>query len=145
MRPATVRRLLGLAAIVVMLAIMLVPTLLVMRGRWARLRPNVGKVVAYGTCAIAGCQLFYFNAVNHLSVGVALLLEYLAPVLIVGWFWARHGRRRTGRGTSSTGRHGCTGRPASRSSRRSWPGAGGSRRSVPGTASTTSPTAPPTW
>ena len=27
---------------------------------------------------------------THLSVGVALLLEYLAPVLIVGWLWARH-------------------------------------------------------
>ena len=73
--------------------VMLVPTLLAMRGRWDRLRPNIGKVVAYGTCAIAGCQLFYFNAVNHLSVGVALLLEYLAPVLIVAWVWARHGRR----------------------------------------------------
>ncbi len=45
---------------------------------------------------VAGCQLAYFFAVSHLSVGVALLLEYLAPVLIVGWLWLRH-RRRPGR------------------------------------------------
>ena len=39
---------------------------------------------------MAGCQLAYFYAVTHLSVGVALLLEYLAPVLIVLWLWGRH-------------------------------------------------------
>ncbi len=41
----------------------------------------------------AGCQLFYFNAVSHLSVGVALLLEYLGTFLVVGWLWLRHGQR----------------------------------------------------
>jgi len=35
-------------------------------------------VVAYGLIPIAGAQLCYFNAVSHLSVGVALLLEYTA-------------------------------------------------------------------
>ena len=53
------------------------------------------RLVAYGTFAVAGAQLFYFSAIQHLSVGVALLIEYLAPVLIVGWLWARHGRRPT--------------------------------------------------
>ena len=32
---------------------------------------------------VAACQLFYFNAVEHLSVSVALLLEYLGTVLVV--------------------------------------------------------------
>lgn len=73
--------------------LMLVPTVLALRGRWALLRRNIGIVTAYGLVAIAGCQLAYFNAVESLSVGVALLLEYLAPVLIVGYLWARHGRR----------------------------------------------------
>ncbi len=73
--------------------ILLVPATVAMRGRWHLLRPNLGRIVAYGLCAVAGCQFAYFMAVDHLSVGVALLLEYLAPVLIVGWFWARHGRR----------------------------------------------------
>ena len=32
-------------------------------------------------------------AVQYLSIGVALLLEYLAPVLLIGWHWARNRRR----------------------------------------------------
>jgi drug/metabolite transporter (DMT)-like permease len=50
-------------------------------------------VIAYGLIPIAGAQLFYFNAVAHLSVGVALLLEYTAPILVVGWVWATTRRR----------------------------------------------------
>ena len=50
-------------------------------------------VVFYGVIPIAGAQLCYYNAVAHLSVGVALLLEYLAPVLVVGWVWATTRRR----------------------------------------------------
>jgi drug/metabolite transporter (DMT)-like permease len=45
-------------------------------------------VIAYGIVPIAGAQLCYYNAVSHLSVGVALLLEYTSPVLVVGWLWA---------------------------------------------------------
>ncbi len=70
-----------------------VPAALAMRGRWHLLRPNLGRILAYGVFAVAGCQFAYFMAVDRLSVGVALLLEYLAPVIIVGWLWARHGRR----------------------------------------------------
>src|SRR3954452_24016722 len=50
-------------------------------------------VVAYGLIPIAGAQLCYFNAVAHLSVGVALLLEYSAPILVVGWLWSTTRRR----------------------------------------------------
>ncbi|GAA2473354.1 DMT family transporter [Terrabacter carboxydivorans] len=70
--------------------VLLVPALWSLRGRWAALRRNAWVVVGYGLTGVAGCQLAYFNAVTHLSVGVALLLEYLAPVLIVGWLWLRH-------------------------------------------------------
>src|SRR6478672_13474793 len=70
--------------------VLLVPTVLALRGRWTALRRNAWVVVGYGLTGVAGCQLAYFNAVTHLSVGVALLLEYLAPVLIVGWLWLRH-------------------------------------------------------
>ena len=52
-------------------------------------------VLAYGAIPIAGAQLFYYNAVAHLSVGVALLLEYTAPILVVGWVWATTRRRPT--------------------------------------------------
>jgi drug/metabolite transporter (DMT)-like permease len=50
-------------------------------------------VVAYGLIPIAGAQLCYYNAVSHLSVGVALLLEYTAPVLVVAWLWGNTRRR----------------------------------------------------
>ena len=52
-------------------------------------------VVLYGAIPIAGAQLFYYNAVAHLSVGVALLLEYTAPILVVGWVWTTTRRRPT--------------------------------------------------
>src|SRR6476469_3377995 len=71
-------------------AVLLGPALWSLRGRWAALRRNAWVIVGYGLTGVAGCQLAYFNAVTHLSVGVALLLEYLAPVLIVGWLWLRH-------------------------------------------------------
>jgi len=61
---------------------------------WFREALRHGKtVVAYGIVPIAGAQLCYFNAVAHLSVGVALLLEYTAPILVVGWVWATTRRR----------------------------------------------------
>ena len=53
--------------------------------RCGRLR----RLVVYGVVAVAVAQLCYFNAVQYLSVGVALLLEYLAPVLLIGWHWWR--------------------------------------------------------
>ena len=59
----------------------------------ARHLQHAKTVVAYGLIPIAGAQLCYYNAVAHLSVGVALLLEYTAPVLVVGWLWATTRRR----------------------------------------------------
>ncbi|WP_050347081.1 EamA family transporter [Arsenicicoccus sp. oral taxon 190] len=69
------------------------PAAWVLRGRYRALLDNWGIILGYGFVAVAGSQLFYFNAVSHLSVGVALLLEYLAPILIVGYLWLRTRRR----------------------------------------------------
>lgn len=56
---------------------------------WVRqAREHAQTVVVYGLIPVAGAQLCYYNAVAHLSVGVALLLEYTAPILVVGWLWA---------------------------------------------------------
>jgi drug/metabolite transporter (DMT)-like permease len=74
-------------------AVLTVPALVQLRGRWSLLRRGAGRVAAYGLVAVAGCQLFYFNAIARMPVGVALLLEYLAAVLVVGWLWLRHGQR----------------------------------------------------
>jgi drug/metabolite transporter (DMT)-like permease len=70
-----------------------VPAVVTLRGRWNVLWRNIRMVTIYGLVAIAGCQVFFFNAVQHLSVGVALLLEYMGIVLIVGWLWIRNGQR----------------------------------------------------
>lgn len=61
------------------------------REAWAHRR----TVLAYGIVPVAGAQLCYYNAVSHLSVGIALLLEYTAPVLVVGYLWATTRRRPT--------------------------------------------------
>jgi len=66
----------------------------IVRPGWVREAVQHRKVVvAYGLIPIAGAQLCYFNAVSHLSVAVALLIEYTAPVLVVGYLWATTRRR----------------------------------------------------
>ena len=65
--------------------LLLVPTLRALDGRWHLLRSGWTKIVAYGVVAVAVPQLAFFYAVEHLSVGVALLLEYLGLVLVVAW------------------------------------------------------------
>ncbi|CAN5335532.1 EamA family transporter [soil metagenome] len=68
---------------------------------WRKRRPSTrdGRILlTYGVVAVAGAQLCYFSAVQTLSVGVALLLEYLAPVMMVAFVWTRT-RRAPGRRT----------------------------------------------
>ena len=75
-------RLLGCALV------LLVPTLVSLRGRWREVVRGWRTVVSYGVVSMAGVQLLYFLAVEHLAVAVALLLEMTAPLLIVFWLWA---------------------------------------------------------
>lgn len=64
-----------------------------LRGRWGSLRRNLGTISLFGLLAVAAAQGCFFNAVRYLPIGVALLLEYLGIVLVVGWMWAVHGQR----------------------------------------------------
>ncbi|GAA3265783.1 EamA family transporter [Dactylosporangium vinaceum] len=64
-----------------------------LRGRFRLLRAAWGQVLSFGAVAVAGCQLFYFNAVQRLDIGVALLLEYSGILLVVLWAWLRHAQR----------------------------------------------------
>ncbi|MGO2053306.1 EamA family transporter [Glutamicibacter sp. BW80] len=73
--------------------VLAVPALLAMRGRWTLLRTNWVSILLFGFFGVGACQLCYFLAVERLDVGVALLLEYLAPVLIVLVLWMRHKKR----------------------------------------------------
>ncbi|ADD44703.1 EamA family transporter [Stackebrandtia nassauensis] len=42
-------------------------------------------LIAFGLTAIAGVQAFYFLAVSRIPVGIALLLEFMGPVVVVAW------------------------------------------------------------
>ena len=65
--------------------LLLIPTLRALGGRWYLLRSGWRQILAFGVAAVAVPQLAFFYAVQHLSVGVALLLEYLGLVLVVAW------------------------------------------------------------
>jgi drug/metabolite transporter (DMT)-like permease len=73
--------------------VLLIPCLFVLRRIGLPTGRQGARILAYGAIAIALAQLCYFSAVQYLSVGIALLLEYLAPVLLIGWHWARTDRR----------------------------------------------------
>lgn len=73
-------RILGAAAL-------LVPLVLVFRGRAGlrAARASWKALVLYGLTGIAGCQTLFFVAASRLPVGVALMLEFSGPVLVVAW------------------------------------------------------------
>ncbi len=73
--------------------VLLVPAILSLRGRWGALRRNVGMIAAYGLLAVAATQLCYFQAVAVMDVGLALLIEYTAPIAVILWLWLRRGER----------------------------------------------------
>ncbi|MGC5050303.1 EamA family transporter [Micromonospora sp. DT48] len=73
--------------------ILAVPAMLVLRGRWQVLRRNLASMGVFGLFGVAVAQACFFNAVRYLPVGVALLLEYLGIVLVVGWTWLVQGQR----------------------------------------------------
>ncbi len=50
---------------------------------------HAGIIVVFGLTAVLGCQLLFFSAMQRMPVAVALLIQYLAPVMIVVWVWAR--------------------------------------------------------
>ena len=73
--------------------VLLVPSLILLRRLGRPSSAQGTRMLLYGAIAVGGAQLCYFSAVQYLSIGVALLLEYLAPVLLIGWHWVRSGRR----------------------------------------------------
>ena len=83
--------------VVVAALVLTLPALLALRGRWSQVRRGGRSMTVYGVVAVAGAQLCYFNAIQHLPVAVALLLEYSGVLLVVGWMWVRHGHRPAGR------------------------------------------------
>lgn len=73
--------------------VLVVPGLMAVRGQFRVLLTNTRTIVVYGLLAVAGAQLLYFLAVSRLDVGVALLIEYTAPVAVVLFMWAFRGQK----------------------------------------------------
>lgn len=80
-------------SVVLAALVLTVPALVLLHGRYGELRRGSRSVTVYGLAAVAGCQLAFFNAVQTLSVAVALLLEYSGVLLVVLWLWLRHAQR----------------------------------------------------
>ena len=54
--------------------------------RALRLRAReVPLLVLFGVCGLAFVQWFYFVAIHRLAIGIALLIQYLAPLLVALW------------------------------------------------------------
>lgn len=84
-----------LARVAIAALVLVVPAVVTLRGRWWLLRRNAVMVLVFGAVSVAGCQFAYFQAVARMPVGVALLIEYIAPVAVLGYLWAAHGHRPT--------------------------------------------------
>jgi len=63
--------------------ILAVPTVRALRGRWFLVRRHWLALLVFGGVGIAGTQTSYFLAVSRIPVSTALMIEYLAPVLLV--------------------------------------------------------------
>ena len=71
-------------------AVLMVPVgLWLVRGRTRDLLAQWRAVLAFGVLAVATPQLMYFAAVSRMSVSIALLIEYMAPVALVLLAWVR--------------------------------------------------------
>jgi drug/metabolite transporter (DMT)-like permease len=67
--------------------LVLVPVMVALRWRVAGavVRRHWRLLLLCGLMGVAGCQSFYFVAASRLPVGVAILLEFTGPVLVVAW------------------------------------------------------------
>jgi drug/metabolite transporter (DMT)-like permease len=73
-------------------AVLLLVGTVLFRPRALRVRRrDLPTLVAYGVVGVAAVQLLYFVTVARLPIGVAMLLEYLSPVLVT--LWVRFVRR----------------------------------------------------
>jgi drug/metabolite transporter (DMT)-like permease len=83
----TQARIAGAAAVLLLWLLLREPASLRLRGR---------EWVAYplfGIIGLVGVQWFYFEAIARIPIGIALIIEYIAPLLVALWVrivWGRH-------------------------------------------------------
>jgi drug/metabolite transporter (DMT)-like permease len=56
-------------------------------------RRELPALAFLGVVGLAGVHATYFLAIRHLDVGVAVTIQYLAPLLLLLWLRVAHGRR----------------------------------------------------
>jgi drug/metabolite transporter (DMT)-like permease len=59
-----------------------------LRGKWGAVKRARWRILGMASIGVAATQLVYFAAVQRVPVSTALLIEYLAPLLLVGFAWA---------------------------------------------------------
>jgi drug/metabolite transporter (DMT)-like permease len=71
-------------------AVVLLPIALIsLRGRFSALWRGRWRVLGMGAIGVAATQLAYFASLQTIPVSTALLVEFLAPLLLVGFVWAQ--------------------------------------------------------
>ncbi|WP_246004197.1 DMT family transporter [Nocardioides marmoriginsengisoli] len=65
--------------------VLVVPAVLALRGRGAEVGSARRGIVVLGIFGISGCVVCYFNAISRLPVGVALMIQYASPLLVLAW------------------------------------------------------------
>lgn len=80
-------RLTGAAAGVMLVVLLTRPSIL------RATRRELVFLAVFGIFGLAFVQWLYFLAIHRLEIGIALLIQYLAPLLVA--LWARYGMRRT--------------------------------------------------
>jgi len=67
--------------------------LLALRGRFGTLWTARWRILGMAVVGVVGTQVFYFAAVRRIPVGTAILIEYMAPLLLVAVAWVVTRRR----------------------------------------------------
>jgi drug/metabolite transporter (DMT)-like permease len=71
-------------------AIVLLPfTLLALRGSWRALWRARWRVLLMAVIGVAATQLVYITAITLVPISTAILIEYMAPILLVVFAWIR--------------------------------------------------------
>jgi drug/metabolite transporter (DMT)-like permease len=69
--------------------VLLLPlALATIRGRWDALWRGRWRILGMGVVGVASTQLAYFAAIQTIPVSTALLVEFLAPLILVAVTWA---------------------------------------------------------
>jgi drug/metabolite transporter (DMT)-like permease len=72
--------------------------LVVVLGTWRRPllrieRSDLALFAFLGIAGLAAVHAAYYTAIDHLNVGPALTIQYLAPLIVLLWLWLFHARR----------------------------------------------------